>query len=170
MHCPCRACTFMIQSTSTKVTLSGWTVLNHELTSPCMRVCDTKFLSQSLIVWMNHSESYADLTMHASLRRKVPKPKSHHMTESFWIMTFWPPSWWQAAVASQGVKAAELDLEEVPCRTEADRFARMVNDKALELVDRCDRTLFEHQWDVAGFVVKTGTLNFCFVFWIKKDH
>ena len=38
----------------------------------------------------------------------------------------------------------------------------MVNDKALELVDRCDRTLFERQWDVAGFVVKMGTLKFCF--------
>ena len=66
----------------------------------------------------------------------------------------WTLPSWQAAAASQGIKASELDLEEVPCQTEADRFARMINDKALELIDKSDRTLFEHKWDVAGFVVK----------------
>ena len=47
-------------------------------------------------------------------------------------------------------------MEEVPCKTDDDLIACMVHDLALEFIDRFYRPLFDHKWDLAGFVVKRG--------------
>ena len=119
----------VIQSTSTEVTSSEliqnspesctdlvlhadswykWTVLNHALSLSCMHIHDTKYLNQSHIVWMNRSESWADLTLHASLRHKVPKPKSHRLNESFWIIR-WPHHACESATQSSEAKVTSYD-------------------------------------------------------------
>ncbi|KAK7087497.1 adenosine deaminase domain-containing protein 1-like [Littorina saxatilis] len=61
-----------------------------------------------------------------------------------------------AAAGPQAAAAPDLDVEDVPCRTEADRFARMAHDKALDLIAQYDPALFVHKWDIAAFVMKMG--------------
>lgn len=71
------------------------------------------------------------------------------------------PSPWGAAssyvvraVAACQLPDLSVEGEEIPCQTEADRFAVMVHDKLLEVIDGYDRSLYELKWEVAGIVVK----------------
>ncbi|XP_076453192.1 adenosine deaminase domain-containing protein 1-like [Babylonia areolata] len=62
-----------------------------------------------------------------------------------------------SAVAQTVAEAKEAEIaEEVPCKTQADRFAMMAHDKALDLIDCTDRSLFETKFDVAAFFVTSG--------------
>ena len=87
----------------------------------------------------------------------------------------------EAAVPLPDVAALVEDLEDVPCKTEADRFASMVHEKVLDLIDKHDHSLFGNEFDIAGFVIKRCKLKLCvcvcvcvlglgLVFFLSSDH